>query len=191
MAWDGTDVCYKKTGMTGEKIYRLQSAGCNILRQTKENLEKGCGKRLSDSTTKQGRSHWTAVIEKMKLEMWAMPNVMAALPNRWRHLFNAAKFGWRPLVECRAVTLPRRETQWNLQGYLKLANRSQPVAGQSSPYYEDMWRRYCCLTSFSDFTMCLSCEDMARQSCAMVPRRRFSASCIYSEPRAARFTPAF
>ena len=24
---------------------------------------------------------------------------------RWRPLFNAAKFGWRPLLECRAVTL--------------------------------------------------------------------------------------
>ena len=28
---------------------------------------------------------------------------------RWRPLFNAAKFGWRPLLEYRAVTLPRRE----------------------------------------------------------------------------------
>jgi len=43
---------------------------------------------------------------------------------RWRLLFNAAKFGWRPLLECRAVTLPRRENHWNLQGCLKLANRS-------------------------------------------------------------------
>jgi len=25
---------------------------------------------------------------------------------RWRPLLNAAKFGWRPLLECRAVTLP-------------------------------------------------------------------------------------
>jgi len=67
---------------------------------------------------------------------------------RWRPLFNAAKFGWRPLLECRAVTLPRRETRWNLQGCPKLANRSQPLVGRSSPYYEDMWRRYCCLTNF-------------------------------------------
>jgi len=29
----------------------------------------------------------------------------------WRPLFNAAKFGWRPLLECRAVTKPRRETR--------------------------------------------------------------------------------
>jgi len=33
---------------------------------------------------------------------------------RWRPLFNAAKFGWRPLQECCAVTLPRCETCWNL-----------------------------------------------------------------------------
>jgi len=33
---------------------------------------------------------------------------------RWRPLFNAAKFGWRPLAECHAVTLARRETRWNL-----------------------------------------------------------------------------
>jgi len=67
---------------------------------------------------------------------------------RWRPLFNAAKFGWRPLLECRAVTLPRRESHWNLQGCPKLANRSQPLEARSSPYYEDMWRRYWCLTSF-------------------------------------------
>jgi len=43
--------------------------------------------------------------------------------------------------------------------------------------------------------MCLSCEDIARQSCAMVPRWRifwrFFGSCIFSEPRAAHFRPAF
>jgi len=61
---------------------------------------------------------------------------------RWCPLFNAAKFGWRPLLECRAVMLLRRESRWNLQGCPKLANRSQPSVGRSSPYYEDMWRRY-------------------------------------------------
>ena len=33
--------------------------------------------------------------------------------HRWRPLFNAAKFVWRPLLDCRAVTLPRRESRWN------------------------------------------------------------------------------
>ena len=67
---------------------------------------------------------------------------------RWCPLFNAAKFGWRPLLECRAVTLPRRETRWNLQRCPKLPNWSQPLVDGTSPYYQDMWRRYCCLTSF-------------------------------------------
>jgi len=67
---------------------------------------------------------------------------------RWRALFNAAKFGWCPLLECRTVTLPRRESRLNLQGCPKLANRSQPLGRRSSPYYEDMWGRYQCLTSF-------------------------------------------
>ena len=111
---------------------------------------------------------------------------------RWRPPYNAAKFGWRSILEYRAVTLPKRETRWNLLGCPKLANASQPLLGRSSPYYEDMWRRYCCLTSFFPIVdTCLSCEDMARQSCAMVPRWRFFASCICSEPRAAHFRHTF
>jgi len=34
---------------------------------------------------------------------------------------------------------------------------------------------------------CLSSEDIARHSCAMVPKWRFFASCISSEPRVAQF----
>jgi len=106
---------------------------------------------------------------------------------RWRPLFNAAKFGWRPILACRAVTLSRRETRWNLQRCPKLANRSQPLAGWSSPYYEDTWRRYGCLTCFFPIVdTCFSCEDIARQCSGKVPRWRpfgdflravFSASC--------------
>jgi len=93
---------------------------------------------------------------------------------RWRPLFNAAKCGWCPLLECRAVTLPRCETRWNLQGCPKLAKKSQPSVGRSSPYYEDMWRRYRCLISFFLIVdKCLSCKDTARQSCAMVPKWHF------------------
>jgi len=66
---------------------------------------------------------------------------------RWRPLFNTSQFGWRPLLECRAVTLPRCESRWNLLGCPKLANRSQPLVGRCSSYCKDMWGRYCC---FSD-----------------------------------------
>jgi len=33
--------------------------------------------------------------------------------HRWRPLFNAARFGWCSLMDCRAVTLPRCKTRWN------------------------------------------------------------------------------
>ena len=82
-----------------------------------------------------------------------------------------------PTTRCRAVTLPRRETSWNLLGCPKLVNRSQPLVGPSSPYCENMWSIYCCLTSFFPIVdVCVSCEDIARQSCAMVPRWRFLAT---------------
>jgi len=71
--------------------------------------------------------------KKNKLEMWANAQRDGhPAEYRWRPLFNAAKFGWRPQRYCRAVTLPRRETCWNLQGCSKLANRSQPLVGWSS-----------------------------------------------------------
>ena len=81
--------------------------------------------------------------------MWAnAPHDGRPAEYRWHLLFNAAKFGWCPLLECRAVTLPRRGTAWNLLGCSKLAKGSQPSVGQSSPYYQDMYSRYCYLTSF-------------------------------------------
>ena len=57
---------------------------------------------------------------------------------RWCPLFNATKFGWCPLLECCAVTLPRRQPRWNLQGCPKLTKWSQPLVGRSSPYYQNM-----------------------------------------------------
>jgi len=127
------------------------------------------------------------------LEMWANAQSDGRPAEyRWRPLINATKFGWRPLLQCHAVTLPRRETRWNLQGCPKLANRSQPLVGRSSLYYQDMLSRYWCLISFFPIVYtCLSSEDIARQSCAMVLKWRFFASCISIEPRAAHFRHAF
>ena len=63
---------------------------------------------------------------------------------RWFPLFNAAKFGWRPLLECRAVTLRRRES---VEIWKRAPNSptSQPLVGWSSPYCEDMCGRHECL----------------------------------------------
>jgi len=106
-----------------------------------------------------------------------MPNVMVALPNIGGALCSTPQSLADATSRCHAVTLPRRETSWNLQGCPKLVNRSQPLVGRRSPYCGDIWRTYCCLTSFFPIVdTCLRCEDIARQSCAMVPRWRFLAT---------------
>jgi len=47
-----------------------------------------------------------------KLEMWASAQRRGRPAEyRWCPLFNAAKFGSCPVLECRAVTLPRCETR--------------------------------------------------------------------------------
>jgi len=101
---------------------------------------------------------------------------------RWRPLFNTAKFRWRPLIKYRTVTLPRRETRWNMMGCPKPANRSQPLVGRSSPYCGDMWRRYCCLTAFFPIVdTYLSCEDSPTNFVQWCPDGQFLAifgSCI-------------
>jgi len=46
-----------------------------------------------------------------QLEYGPMPNVIAALPNIGGALCSTPQFGWRPLLECRAVTKPICETR--------------------------------------------------------------------------------
>jgi len=114
-----------------------------------------------------------------KVECGPMPNVMAALPNIGGALCSAPQFGWRPLLECRAVTLPRCETRWNSLACPKLANRSQPSAA-SGLKFTILWGHVDEILPFNKFfpivDTCLSCDDSARQSCMMVPRWRFFAS---------------
>jgi len=67
-----------------------------------------------------------------KLEMWANAQSDGCHAEyRWCPLFNAAKFGWRPLLECRAVTLPRQETRWNVLG----AQTPEPIWAISGPKF--------------------------------------------------------
>ena len=102
-----------------------------------------------------------------------------------------AKFGWLPLNDVAAVMKPRCQNPLKFTGVPKL---SQSLVGRSSPYCEDMRRRYCCLTSFIPIIgACFICEDIARQSCAIVCRQHFLRkfcvhSCIFSEPRATHFS---
>ena len=90
---------------------------------------------------------------------------------RRRPLFNAAKFGWRPLPDCRAVTPPRHE--------LKLAGvpqTNEPIAAASGPKFTISRGHVGEILLLNKFfpivDMCLSCEHIARQICPMVPRWR-------------------
>ena len=108
-----------------------------------------------------------------------MPNVMAALPNIGGAVCPTPQFGWRPLVECRAVTLPRRETCWNYLGYPQI---NEMISAASGPKFTILWghvEEILLLNKFlSIVDTCLSCEDIARQNCGMVPRLRFFASIL-------------
>jgi len=114
-----------------------------------------------------------------KTRMWAnaQPDGRPA-EHRWHLLFNAAKFGWRSLLDCRAVNAAKTRKPLKLPGVPQTTyNSSAAVVGRSSPYCWDIWRRYCCLTSFFPIVdTCISCEGVARQSCTMVCRWRLLAT---------------
>jgi len=82
--------------------------------------------------------------------------------HRWRHLLNAAKFGRRPLLDVVQWRCQDEKNRWDLQGCLKLPDRSQPLVGRSSPYCGDMWRTYCCLSEF--FSDCRHVSQLRRYS---------------------------
>ena len=127
-----------------------------------------------------------------------MPNVMAALPNIGGTLCSTPQ----SLADAHYTRVPCSNAA-KRRNPLKIAGVPQTTApisaargpNLSSPYYEDTWRRYCCLTSFFPIVdTCLSCEDIALQSCVMCADGDFLAifaSCIFSEPRATGFRPAF
>ena len=104
---------------------------------------------------------------------------------------------WLTSVERR-----RCSNEANTRNPLKYAGVPQtgkPISVANAPKFVILWghvEEILLLNKFYPIVdTCLSCEDIARQSCEMVPRWRFFcvifASCIFSEPRAAHFKPAF
>jgi len=96
---------------------------------------------------------------------------------RWRPLFNAAKFGWVPLLD--AVQLYAAKTRNQLK-FAGVPQTGQPISAVSGPKFAILWghmEKVLLLNKFFPIVdTCLSCEDIARQSCAMVPRLRFFAT---------------
>ena len=67
---------------------------------------------------------------------------------RWRPLSNAEKVWLTPTTRVPCSNAATTRNPFKFAGVPKLANKSQPLIGRRSPYYQGMWRRYCCLTSF-------------------------------------------
>ena len=135
--------------------------------------------------------------KKKELECGSMPNVMVALSNIDGALCSTPQsLADSTRAPCSNEAKARKALKFDWCP--KLTKRSLPLVGRSSSYCADRWRRYRCLTSFLPIIdKCLSCEDSARQSCAMVRRWRLFASFlrpvfpISSEPRAAYYIHAF
>ena len=109
-----------------------------------------------------------------------MSNVMVALPNIGGALCSTPQSLADAHYEMPCSNAAKTRNQLKFAGCPKapkLVKRSQPSVGRSSPYREDMWRRYCCLTSFFPIVdTWLRSEDIARQICGMVLRWRFLAT---------------
>jgi len=62
----------------------------------------------------------------------------------------------------------------------------QPISAVRGPKFTILWEHVEDILLFNKFfptvDICLSCEDIAQQSCAMVCRWRIFAPCIFSEP---------
>ena len=127
--------------------------------------------------TKAAENTMTNMRKQNQLEMW----VNAQRDGR------PAEYWWRPLLNEAVWLTPTTRVPCSnavkTRNPLKLfgvPQTNETISAANRPKFTILWGhvgRYCCLTSFFPiFDTCLSCEDIARQSCAMVPRWRFLAS---------------
>ena len=122
-----------------------------------------------------------------------MPNLMAALPNIDGALSVQRRKVW--LTPTTRVPCSNAAKKQNPLKFAGVPQIRQQISAVSRPKFTILSGQVEEVLMFNKFfpivDICLSSEDIARQSCAMVPKWRFFASCISSEPRAAHFTPAF
>jgi len=111
---------------------------------------------------------------------------------RWRPLFNAAVWLTPTIrVPCSNAAMTRNPLK--LSGVPQTRQQISAVSRPKFAILSGHMEEVLLLNKFFPIVdTCLSCEDTARQSCAMVPKWRFFASCMRcSEPRAAHFRHAF
>ena len=110
----------------------------------------------------------------LKLERGPMPNLMVALPNIGGALCSTPQSLADAHYQMPCSNAPKTR---NPLKFARVPQTRQQISAVSRPKFTilpDMQRRYCCLTSFFPIVdTCLRCKDIARQSCAMVPRPRW------------------
>jgi len=117
-----------------------------------------------------------------------------------------AKYRWRPLFNAVVWLMPTTTVPCSnaakTQNPLKLAKvpqTNETISAASRLKFTKLWHHLKDILLLNNIfpivDTCLSCKDIAQQSCAMVPKWRFLvtffASCIFSEPHVAHFRPAF
>jgi len=116
-----------------------------------------------------------------------MPNVMAALPNIGGALCSTPQ----SLADAHYQSAKTR----NPLKFAEVPQTRQQISAISRPKFTILSGHVDEVLLLNMFfpivDICLNSEDIARQSCAMIPKWRFFASCISSQPRAAHFRPAF
>ena len=124
-----------------------------------------------------------------KLEMWAPCRIQVAPSVQRRKVW---------LTPTTRVPCSNAAKMRNPLKFAGVPQTGEPISAASGPKFTILSEHVEEVLLFDQFfpivDKCLSCEDIARQSCAMVPRWRFFAnfaSCIFSGPHAARFRPAF
>jgi len=94
--------------------------------------------------------------------------------HRWRPLFNTANFGWRQM-QCNNAAKTRNPLK-----FAGVPQSTGPISAASGPKFTILWGHVEDISLLNKFfpivDTCLSCEDIARQSCAMVPRWRILAT---------------
>ena len=147
---------------------------------------------IYDANTANNRITSTQVVKNCQLEMWANAQRDGRPAEyRWRPLFNAAVW----LTPTTRVPCSNAAKTRNTLKFAWVPQTRQRPSAVSRPKFTILWGHMeeasLFITFFPIIETCLSCKDTARQSCAMVPKWRFFASCIISEPRAAHFRHAF
>jgi len=109
-----------------------------------------------------------------------MPNVMVALPNTGGALYSTPQSLADAHYYMPCSNAAKMRNQLKFDG---VPQSNETILAVSGPKFTILWRHLEDILLLNKFfqivDMCLSCEDTALQSCAMVPRWRFLANFLH------------